>query len=71
MYLIQGYDVVLRREWWRRARERIGSEAAAEVGAPLEHNSRGLPRSLDEITSIDLLPPFDTVAAPPVGSGPV
>ncbi|MFP7675511.1 hypothetical protein ACG74X_19355 [Marivita sp. S0852] len=67
VYAAQGYDKMLRREWWRRWRERLGPEKAAEIGAPLE-GRRGTPHSLDEIMSIDLLPPFETVAAPPVGS---
>ena len=69
-YIQPGYEKMLRREWWRRWRERLGPEEAARIGAPLE-DRKYVPRSLDEVMSIDLLPPFDTIAAPPVGSRPV
>lgn len=65
-YVLPGFGRMMRREWWRRWRERLGPIDAALIGAPLE-NRYGPPRSLDEVTSINILPPFDTVAAPPIG----
>lgn len=63
-YIQPGYERVLRREWWRRWRERLGPEEAARIGAPLPHG-RNVRHSLDEITAVDLLPPFHDVAALP------
>ncbi|MFQ6554309.1 hypothetical protein AAD018_018355 [Aestuariibius insulae] len=60
-YIQPGYERVLRREWWRRWRERLGPEEAARIGAPLP-SGRNVLLSLDEVTAVDLLPPFHEVA---------
>ncbi|MFQ6554311.1 hypothetical protein AAD018_018365 [Aestuariibius insulae] len=60
-YIQPGYERILRREWWRRWRERLDPEEAARIGTPLPYG-RKVRHSLDEITAVDLLPPFHEVA---------
>lgn len=67
VYVEQGYEMMLRREWWRRWSARLGPEEAARVGAPLEHPEHGPPLSLDAVHLIRVLPPFADVAMLPKG----